>query len=106
MTDETTADPGIERLSGEAPIDWLARIAPNEWEATEEGYGLILQSGDRRVVVAPLENQAVWQERIETEEFGDRWVQREVFEGRWYIQTTAGMLLWGVGDISEKESND
>jgi hypothetical protein len=106
MTDEPTTDPGIFPLSGEAPIDWLVRIAPEGWEPTEEGYKLILQSGDRRVVVETLENQAVWQERIGSEEIGTRWVEREVIEGCWYIQTTAGMLLWGVGDASVEGSND
>lgn len=107
MSDGTdTEDSSNELRSGESSIDWLARIAPTEWEATENGYQLVLQSGDRRIVVDTLENHASWKERIETEEFGERWVEHEVIEGDWYIQTTAGLLLWGVGDPSVKENDD
>jgi hypothetical protein len=101
MINEETADLDVEPLSGESPMDWLARIAPEEWDVAEDGYALVLQSSDRRVVVDPLANRTVWQERIETGDdvFGERWIQREVTEGRWHMQTTAGLLLWGVGDF-------
>lgn len=105
MTDENTPNHGIESRPGEAPLDWLTRIAPEEWDVTENGYDLVFQSGDRRVVVDPLADRTVWQERIETgdDAFGDRWIQREVTEGRWHVQTTAGLLLWGVSDVSETD---
>ena len=105
MTDENTPNHGIESRPGESPLDWLTRIAPEEWDVAENGYDLVLQSGDRRVVVDPLADRTVWQERIETgdDAFGDRWIQCEVIEGSWHVQTTAGLLLWGVSDVSETD---
>jgi hypothetical protein len=102
-----TADP--TRQSEEAALAWLARIAPNDWEATESGYGLVLRSaagsGDRRIVVDPLEHYATFDERVESE-FGDRWVQRERIDGQWYLQTTAGLLLWTINDSDDTDDSD
>jgi hypothetical protein len=102
-----TADP--TRRSGEAALAWLARIAPDDWEATESGYGLVLQSaagsGDRRIVVDPFDDQATFDERVESE-FGDRWVQRERIDEQWYLQTTAGLLLWTINDINDSDDTD
>lgn len=102
MNDKNALDHDIGSRPGESPLDWLTRIAPEEWDATENGYMLILQSGDRRIVVDPLSERASFDERIGVEEIDTRWRQREVIEGRWYLQTTAGLLLWDVGDSHEE----
>lgn len=57
MPNGATADSEIAPLSEESPMDWLARIVPDEWDATEEGYQLLLQSDGRRVIVDPLRSK-------------------------------------------------
>jgi hypothetical protein len=61
---------------------------------------------DRRVVVDPLNEQASFDEHVGTEAVGTRWQQQELVKGRWYLQTTAGLLLWGIGKDTDAEDVD
>lgn len=87
----------------EASLEWLVRIIPDKWEASKDGYMLTLRSDDRRVVVDPLNEQASFDERVRTEVAGMRWQQQELVKGQWYLQTTAGLLLWGISEDTDAE---
>lgn len=93
----------IELRPNEASLEWLVRIVPDEWEAIKDGYMLTLQSDDRRVVVDPLNEQASFDERVRTGVDGMRWQQQELVKGQWYLQTTAGLLLWDINEDTDTE---
>ena len=91
-----------ELRSDEASLEWLARTVPDEWEASKDGHMLTLQSDDRRVVVE-LNEQASFDERVRTEVADTRWQQQELVKGQWDLQTTAGLLLWGISEDTNAE---
>lgn len=105
MSEENAPDHGIEPRPRGSPLGWLARIALKELDATKKGHNFVLQCGDRRVAVDLLADRTAWKERIgiDDDTFGERWARREIIEGRWHVQTTAGLLLWDVSDTSETE---
>jgi hypothetical protein len=58
-------------------------------------------------LVDPLSEQVLFDKCVGAEEISTRWQQRNFIEDWWYLPTTTGLLLWGIGkDTDAGDSND